>query len=60
MHQLLGQGIDDDWMALPSMPQAKPAQHTPPMSAVEAILEDEEYLDQEFTKLTPVAQTVVN
>jgi phage terminase large subunit-like protein len=30
------------------------------MSAVEAILEDEEYLDQEFTKLTPIAQTVVN
>ena len=30
------------------------------MSAVEAILEDEEYLDEEFTKLSPIAQSVVN
>jgi phage terminase large subunit-like protein len=30
------------------------------MSAVDAILEDEQYLDEEFVKLSPVAQAVVN
>lgn len=30
------------------------------MSAVDAILEDQEYLDEEFVKLSPIAQAVVN
>ena len=30
------------------------------MSAVEAILEDQEYLDEEYVKLSPIAQAVVN
>ena len=30
------------------------------MSAVDALLEDQEYLDEEFVKLTPIAQAVVN
>ena len=30
------------------------------MSAVDAILEDQEYLDEEYVKLSPIAQAVVN